>query len=62
MFAVLISDTQSTTKVTTQLSDFNGRNELEKTTEMYLTVISSAILHHYQFRKKGRNLGKISKI
>ena len=45
MFVVLISSTQTTTKASTQLRVTNGRNRLEKTANMYLTAILSAISH-----------------
>ena len=50
MLAVLISDTQAMIKATTQLRDTNGKNEPEKTTKMYFTIILKTVLHK-EYRK-----------
>ena len=42
--AVQISGTQTTTKVTIQLRETNGRTRQEKTTNMYFIVILRTIL------------------
>ena len=45
MLAVLISGTETTTKVTFQLRDINGRNGLGKTTKVCVIVILRTILY-----------------
>ena len=45
MLAVLIYDTQKTTKAISQLKDTHGKNGSEKTTKMYFVVILKAIQH-----------------
>ena len=58
MLAVLISGTQTTTKVTTQLYENNGKNGQETATKMYFIVILKAILHKEAIEKEWLKFGQ----
>ena len=44
MLALVISGVQTTTEATSQMRDINGRNELEKITNMFFTDILRMIV------------------
>ena len=52
MLAVLISGTKTMTKVASQQRDTNGKDGLERTTKMYMTVILRKFLHKESLGKE----------